>query len=271
MKILILSTLGALILLGVGVYIVFYISERDKIEGKSFFRLENRWLYGFLAYASVIVITFLVLILQTSLTRQEQTLENTQARFQQELTAFRERLGDQTDRLMSQINEKAELTGSEVEVRGKLSNEIAQHQRTRKELDATHEQLRLTQSDLNRETLAHRAYLDSLNTERSLHASTQNRLKREEAQHDQKPRDIAKHPTKTRPRQRTTKRTKSPDYRTEKRSQTRAGQRRHSARQIASRLLQQSGDQQRALMILQATVDSLFLKEFKRPRVPSDK
>ena len=89
MKILILSILGALILLGVGVYIVFYVSERDKIEGKSFFRLENRWLYGFLGYASAIIITFLVLILQTSLTRQEKTLENTQARFQQELTAFR--------------------------------------------------------------------------------------------------------------------------------------------------------------------------------------
>ena len=69
MKILILSTLGALILLGVGVYIVFQLSERDKIEGKSFFRLESRWLYGFLGYASAIVVTFLVLILQTSLTR----------------------------------------------------------------------------------------------------------------------------------------------------------------------------------------------------------
>ncbi len=92
MKIIILSTLGTLILLGVGLYIVLQVSERVKSEDKSFFRLESHWLYGFLGYASVIVITFLILILQTSLTRQEQTLENTQARFQQELTAFRERL-----------------------------------------------------------------------------------------------------------------------------------------------------------------------------------
>lgn len=270
MKILILSILGALILLGVGVYIVFYVSERDKIEGKSFFRLENRWLYGFLGYASVIIITFLVLILQTSLTRQEQTLENTQARFQQELTAFRERLGDQTDRLMSQINEKAELTGSEVEVRGKLSNEIAHHQRTRKERDAAREQLRLTQSELNRETLAHRAYLDSLNTERSLHASTQNRLKREEEQHaksrealrnTQQKLDRANERLNVQKRQITALRNDL------KRAQDNAS----SARQMASRLLQQSDDQQRALIILQATVDSLFLKEFKRPRIPSDK
>ena len=270
MKIIILSTLGTLIMLGVGVYIVLYISERDKIEGKSFFRLENRWLYGFLAYASVIVVTFLILILQTSLTRQEQTLENTQARFQQELTAFRERLGDQTDRLMAQINEKAELTGSEVEVRGKLSNEIAHHQRTRTELAATREQLRLTQSDLNRETLAHRAYLDSLNTERSLHASTQNRLKREEAQHaknrealqnTQQKLDRANERLNVQNRQITALRNDL------KRAQDNA----NSARQMASRLLQQSDDQQRALMILQATVDSLFLKEFKRPRIPLDK
>ncbi len=270
MKILILSTLGALILLGVGVYIVFYISERDKIEGKSFFRLENRWLYGFLGYTSVIVITFLVLILQTSLTRQEQTLENTQARFQQELTAFRERLGDQTDRLMSQINEKAELTGSEVEVRGKLSNEIAQHQRTEKELASAREQLRFTQSDLNRETLAHRAYLDSLNTERSLHASTQNRLRREEEQHaksretlrnTQQKLDRANERLNVQKRQITELRNDL------KHAQDNA----NSARQMASRLLQQSGDHQRALLILQATVDSLFLKEFKRPRVPSKK
>ena len=270
MKILILSTLGALILLGVGVYIVFQLSERDKIEGKSFFRLESRWLYGFLGYASVIVITFLVLILQTSLTRQEQTLENTQARFQQELTAFRERLGEQTDRLMSQINEKAILTGSEVEVRGKLSNEIAHHQRTRTELAATREQLRLTKSDLDRETLAHRAYLDSLNTEKSLHASTQNRLEREEAQHA-KSRETLRNT-----RQKLDRANERIDV--QKRQITvlrsdlqRAQDNANSAQQTASRLLQQSDNQQRALITLQATVDSLFLKEFKRPRVPTDK
>lgn len=270
MKILILSTLGALILLGVGVYIVFYISERDKIEGKSFFRLENRWLYGFLGYASVIVITFLILILQTSLTRQEQTLENTQARFQQELTAFRERLGDQTDRLMSQINEKAELTGSEVEVRGKLSNEIAHHHRTRKELAAAREQLRLTQSDLNRETLAHRAYLDSLNTEKSLHASTQNRLRREEAQHA-KSRETLRNTQQKLDRANERLNVQKRQITELRNDLKHAQENANSARQTASRLLQQSSDHQRALVTLQATVDSLFLKEFKRPRVLSDK
>lgn len=263
MKIIILSTLGALILLGVGVYIVYYVSERVKIEDKSFFRLESRWLYGFLGYASVIVITFLVLILQTSLTRQEQTLENTQARFQQELTAFRERLGEQTDRLMAQINEKAELTGSEVEVRGKLSNEIAHHRRTR-------EQLRLTQSDLNRETRAHRAYQDSLNTERSLHASTQNRLKREEARHT-KNRETLRNTQQKLDRSNERLNVQNRQIKALRSDLKDAQDNASSARQMASRLLQKSGDHQQALLILQATVDSLFLKEFKRPRAPSDK
>ncbi len=270
MKILIISTLGALILLGAGVYIVFQLSERDQIEGKSFFRLESRWLYGFLSYASVIVITFLVLILQTSLTRQEQTLENTQARFQQELTAFRERLGDQTDRLMSQINEKAILTGSEVEVRGKLSNEIAHHQRTRTELAATREQLRLTQSDLNREILAHHAYLDSLNTEKSLHASTQNRLKREETQHA-KSRETLRTTRQQLDRANERLNVQNRQIKALRSDLKNAQDNANNARQMTSRLLQQSGDHQRALITLQATVDSLFLKEFKRPRVPSDK
>lgn len=270
MKILILSTLGALILLGVGVYIVFFLSERDKIEDKSFFRLESRWLYGFLGYASVIVITFLVLILQTSLTRQEQILKNTQARFQQELTAFRERLVEQTDRLMSQINEKAILTGSEVEVRGKLSNEIAHHQRTRKELASAREQLRLTQGDLNRETRAHRAYLDSLNTERSLHASTQKRLTREETQHA-KNREILRNTQQKLDRANERLNVQNRQITALRNDLKRARDNASSARQMANRLLQQSKDHQRALTTLQATVDSLFLKEFKRPRVHLDK
>ena len=270
MKIIILSTLGTLILLGVGLYIVLQVSERVKSEDKSFFRLESHWLYGFLGYASVIVITFLILILQTSLTRQEQTLENTQARFQQELTAFRERLGEQTDRLLSQINEKAILTGSEVEIRGKLSNEIAHHQRTRKERDAARETLRLTQSDLNRETLAHRVYLDSLNTERSLHASTQNRLKREEAQHA-KNRETLRNTQQKLDRANERLNVQNRQIEALRSDLKRAQDNADNARQIASRLLQQSGDHQRALLILQATVDSLFLKEFKRPRVPSEK
>lgn len=269
MKIIILSTIGALILIGVGVYIVFQVSERVKMDDKSLFRIEARWLYGFLAYASVTVTIFLILVLQTSLTRQEQTLENTQARFQQELTAFRTRLGDQTDRLMSQINEKAELTGSEVEMRGKLSDEIAHHRRTRQERDAARAELRTTQGELEREVQARHAYRDSLNTERSLHAAAQQQLADEKKQHA-KNRDTLRDTRRSLDRANERLETQNRQLAALRNDFKRAQDNAKNALQIAEtakRLLRQSNDQQRALTTLQATADSLFLKEFKRPRV----
>lgn len=269
MKIIILSTIGALILIGVGVYIVFQVSERVKMDDKSLFRIEARWLYGFLAYASVTVTIFLILVLQTSLTRQEQTLENTQARFQQELTAFRTRLGDQTDRLMSQINEKAELTGSEVEMRGKLSDEIAHHRRTRQERDAARAELRTTQGELEREVQARHAYRDSLNTERSLHAAAQQQLADEKKQHA-KNRDTLRDTRRSLDRANERLETQNRQLAALRNDFKRAQDNAKNALQIAEtakRLLRQSNAQQRALTTLQATADSLFLKEFKRPRV----
>ena len=271
MKIIILSTLSAMILIGVGVYLVFHFSDRIKIENKTFFRLEDRWFYGFLGYTSMTVTIFMILVLQTSLPRQEQTLAVTQDHFQQELTVFREKLSDQTDKLMSQINEKAELTGSEVEVRGKLANEIDQHQRTQQELETTKEQLRLTQDDLNWETMAHRAYLDSLNTEKSLHASTQSRLKRETDQHSKNRDELRK------TRQSLNKANERLDVQTKqvkdlksdlKNAQNNAKKALDNAQLAAKRLLQKSDEQQQALITVQATLDSLFLKEFKRFRMP---
>ena len=270
MKIIILSTIGALILLGVGVYIVFQVSERIQAEDKSFFRIEARWLYGFLVYASVTVTIFLILVLQTSLTRQTRTLENTQARFQRELTAFRTRLGDQTDRLMSQIDEKAELTGSEIEMRGKLSNEIAHHQRTRQERDATRADLKTTQGELKRETRAHYAYRDSLNTERSLHATVRKQLADEQNQHA-KNRDILRNTRQNLDRANERLDTQNRQLATLRNDFKRAQDTADNALKIAEtakRLLRQSNAQQRALTTLQATADSLFLKEFKRPREP---
>ncbi len=276
MKIIILSTLGALVLLGVGVYIVLHVSERVKIEGKSFFRLEGRWLYGFLGYASVTVTSFLILVLQTSLTQQARILENTQARSQQTLTAFRTQLGEQTDRLMAQIMEKADLTASEVEVRGKLSNEIAHHRRTRTERDAARDQLHLTRGNLNRETQAHLAYRDSLNTERSLHAATKNQLAREEEQHattrdrlqnTRQSLDRANEQLNGQERQIEDQNRLITALRNDlKRAQDNASKALQTLETTAKRLVKQSSDHQQALMILQATADSLFLKAFKRPR-----
>jgi len=268
MKIIILATLGALILLGVGVYIIWNFSERIKIEDRTYFRLEDRWFYGFLGYTSVTVTIFMILVLQTSLTQQEKILVNTQTRFQDEMSAFRDKLSDQTDKLYNQLNEKAELTGSEIEVRGKLRNEIEQHRRTQEDLFATKELLDKAQI-LFQST--YRAYTDSLNTERALHRTTQNRLDRETTlhanlrkEHDKKERNL----TKAEERIRLQDRQLKDINKLLDRAQANTKRAQNIAEQAAKRLLQKADEHQQSLNLVQATADTIFKKVMKHPRVP---
>lgn len=268
MKIIILATLGALVLLGVGVYIIYNFSERIKIEKRTFFRIEDRWFYGFLGYTSVTVTIFLILVLQTSLTQQEKILINTQTRFQDEMSAFRDRLGEQTDKLYNQLNEKAELTGSEIEVRGKLRNEIDHHRRTQEELQVSQELLEKTKTLFE---TTYRAYTDSLNTERALHASTKNRLDREMDIHahtrselEKKEQNLAKAEERVRLQDRQIKELNT----LLDRAQDNAKRAQEIADQAAKRLLQKADDHQKGLMLLQATSDTIFKKVMKHPRVP---
>lgn len=268
MKIIILATLGALVLLAVGIYIVWNFSERIKIENRTYFRLEGRWLYGFLGYASVIVTIFLILVLQTSLTQQEKILINTQTRFQDEMSAFRNKLGEQTDKLYNQLNEKAELTGSEIEVRGKLKNEIDHHKRTQEELQITKDMLNKTQA-LFQST--YRAYTDSLNTERTLHAATQNRLDRETRVHADTRSDLNKNRqnlAKAEERLSLQDRQLKDLNKLLDDAQANAKRAQQIADQAAKRLLQKADEHQQDIMLLQATTDTLFKKIMKHPRVP---
>lgn len=268
MKIIILATLGALVLLGVGVYIIWNFSERIKIEKRTYFRLEDRWFYGFLGYTSVTVTIFMILVLQTSLTQQEKILVNTQTRFQDEMSAFRNKLSEQTDKLYNQLNEKAELTGSEIEVRGKLRNEIEQHRRTQEDLFATKQLLDKAQTLFQ---ATYRAYTDSLNTERALHSSTQSRLNREtnlhanlRKEHDKKQRNL----TKAEERIRLQDRQLKDINKLLDRAQANTKRAQNIAEQAAKRLLQKADEHQQALNLVQATADTIFKKVMKRPRVP---
>ena len=268
MKIIILATLGALVLLGVGIYIVWNFSERIKIEKRTYFRLEDRWFYGFLGYTSVTVTIFLILVLQTSLTQQEKILVNTQTRFQDEMSAFRDRLSEQTDKLYSQLNEKAELTGSEIEVRGKLRNEMDQHRRTQEELHITKDLLNKAQTLFQN---TYRAYVDSLNTERSLHKSTQNQLERETRIHANTRSELDKKEhnlTKAEERLNLQDRQLKDLNKLLDRAQDNAKRAQEIADQAAKRLLQKSDEHQQGLMLLQATTDTIFKKVMKHPRVP---
>ena len=268
MRIIILATLGALVLLGIGLYILLHLKSTRRGEGPTI-QLDVRWLYGYLGYTCVIAATVIVLIMQTWLTQQEQTLQNTQERFQQELSAFRDRLGDQTERLMSQITEKAQLTGSEVEVRGKLQNEIDHHKRTQQELANARDLMRQIQTVLDRETAAHRAYLDSLNTERSLHASAQNRLEREMRLHGETQnqlRDTRQNLSQAQERVKIQDRQLKELNDMLERAQANAKKALENAETAAIRLLQKSDDHQQSLMIIQAATDSIYKRILRRPR-----
>ena len=268
MKIIILATLGALVLLGVGVYIIWNFSERIKIEKRTYFRLEDRWFYGFLGYTSVTVTIFMILVLQTSLTQQEKILFNTQTRFQDEMSAFRNKLGEQTDKLYNQLNEKAELTGSEIEVRGKLRNEIEQHKRTQEDLHAVKGLLNKAQM-LYQGT--YRAYTDSLNTERALHRTTQSHLDREKKrhanirkEHDKKQRTLSKAEERLSLQNRQLKDlNKLLD-----RAQANTKKAQNISEQAAKRILQKADEHQQGLNLVQATADTIFKKVMKPPRVP---
>tara|TARA_B100001123_G_scaffold449903_1_gene617396 strand:- start:1343 stop:2143 length:801 start_codon:yes stop_codon:yes gene_type:complete len=141
--------------------------------------LENKHLIGFGGYVSVVSGLFIFLVLQTSSTQQEAALQDTRERLDKSVENFREKLNEQTQKLFGQVAEKADLTKTEWQVRGDLQTEKAQHVRTRKELANVRNDLRDTQAELIKEAAAHNAYVDSMNTARALHQSTQMRLSQE--------------------------------------------------------------------------------------------
>ena len=251
MKIILLTVIGALILLWGGALAL--IRWVDPIRKE-----HVLWLT---AYTSVLSGLLIYIVIQTSMTQREAALVKTRARLNNELEMFRERLSDLTTRLMGQIAEKAELTQSEWKVRGDLQTERRQHARTRQELAGARARLADTQAELTKETAAHSAYLDSLNTERSLHGATRTRLRREGRRRAETGRTLdATRENLAKVRERLTLR-ESETARL--RARLERSERSLSDLKLArSELREQTG----ALEILQAALDSVYLKVLQRPR-----
>ena len=267
MKIILLTIIGALILLWGAIWallkwIAVHTREWDET-------VDTRWiaqkhLLGLGGYISVVSAILIFLILQTSATQREAALQMTRARLSEELDAFRERLGEIQDKLMGQVAEKAELTQSEWKVRGDLQTERAEHSRTR-------EELRDTQAELIREASAHSAYSDSLNTERALHRTARNRLGREEKRQRETQRDLKKTRAdlaKARERLDVQKGQIRRQQDNLKRADARLKLALDNAVAAGKQLLKRTGSQQEALDLLQASVDSIYRKVLKRPRIP---
>jgi septal ring factor EnvC (AmiA/AmiB activator) len=256
--------------------------------------LEDKHFLGLGAYASVLSAALIFLVLKTSLTQQQNALENTQTRLNQELNLFRDKLGQQTERIMSQLTEKAELTQSEMEVRGLLQTERAQHAKSREDLTAMQKQLKERATQLAFEQAAHGAYLDSLNTERATHASTRVRLDEAMQNGVQDKRDLQTSLTNLQQAQTAFQETQkdlrqvrqaleqtqqalgqSKELLAVKSSETEKllAQNRESENRLqearngmVTALKQELAQQQRSLSLLQAAVDSIYEKVLKKPR-----
>ena len=222
-------------------------------------------------YVSLISAALIYIVIHTSLTQQETALKGTRARLAQELETFRDRLGQLTDKLMGQVVEKAELTQSEMEVRGDLQTERAEHEQTRRVLSRVRKRLEETRGELNQEVEAHRAYLDSLNTERALHSVTWDNLRREEKDHrgtrsefQESRRELA------RARERIGIQKAQIGQLKIDLSGTRATLEKslETTATAQVRLQKQLASQRESVGLLQASVDSIYKKVLKRPRIP---
>jgi chromosome segregation ATPase len=261
MNIIILTILGALILLwGAILAIIKWIPDFGKNH-----------LLGFGGYASLVCAVLIFIVVQTSITQQESALDKTRDRLNQELENFRLKLGEVQDRVMTQLQEKAELTESEWKVRGDLQTEREQHARTREVLAQARKELEQTQGRLQQESSTLRAYVDSLNTERALHATARDRLAREEREHkasrqalSEASQSLAAANQRIEGQEAQVTRLKT--ELAQSRKQTEASLK---AASIAEDQIQRTLTLQRSSMeTLQASVDSIYKKVLKRPRIP---
>ncbi len=82
------------------------------------------------AYTTLVVGCVMGLVLFTNYERQKEN----RLELQSQMTEFSTRLSELSTRLVSQLEEKADLTASEFEIRSRLQNEQEHHKRTRNEL-----------------------------------------------------------------------------------------------------------------------------------------
>ncbi len=260
MKTILFTVLAGLLLLWAGIGAL--LKWIEKIEQKHIL-----WLGG---YASVVTCLLLFLVINTSMTQQRAALEGTQTLLSEQVDNFRIRLGEITERLMGQIEEKAELTSSEMEVRGDLQQERAEHKLAREELAKTVQEAQAVAALHDRERRAHFAYADSLNTERSLHASTRDRLANAEEPHEETRGDLGRTRRSLGQTEARAKSLTSDVKRLRKsveKAESRAEKSEDNAKKLLTRLKGQDaqlGQHTESLIRLQAMVDSLYYKRYKR-------
>ena len=256
MKIILLTVFGGLILLWAGVLALL----------KWIKPIEEKHILGLGGYISVVTGLLIFLVISTSMTQQKAALTDTTTLLSEQVDNFRIRLGEITERLMGQIEEKAELTQSEMEVRGNLQQERAEHAITQRLLAETKSNLQLMSQDRD----AHRLYRDSLATERARHADTRATLNQEGLAH-QKTRSNLDETTKqlgakTALADRQQKNLNALRKDLDKAQDRAAKAEKNILSQLKTQVSQTTAHTE-ALVLLQSSIDSVYQKVLKRPRV----
>ncbi len=256
MKVILFTVFGGLVLLWAGV--VALLKWISPIEEKHIL-----WLGG---YLSVVTVLLIFLVINTSMTQQKAALSDTTALLSEQVDNFRIRLGEITERLMGQIEEKAELTQSEMEVRGNLQQERAEHAVTQRLLTETHHNLKRVEHDRDRERDAHTAYRGSLNTERARHSDTMSVLDDERGAHRKTRSNLDKTAKQLAGKTAVADRQEE-DLRALRKDLDRAAKVDKDFIKQLKRQVSQTAAHTEALVILQSSIDSVYRKVLKRPRV----
>jgi chromosome segregation ATPase len=225
------------------------------------------WLGG---YASLVTGLLLFLVINTSMTQQKEAREGTATLVSAQMDDFRKKIGEYTERLMGQLEEKAELTESEMEVRGNLRQERSEHALSRERLAQTEQEVQAVAALRDKEQEAHFAYRDSLNTERAQHTDTRGRLQSEEQGHESTMnalgdtrRSLGKSEERAKSLANDVKRLRT----SVKKAESRAEKAENNEKKLLTGLKGQDaqlGQHTESLIRLQAMVDSLYFKRFKR-------
>ena len=261
MSVIIFAILGALVLIWGGIVALIYWVKP----------LSQNHLLGFGGYVSVVSCVMILLVIQTALQQQDVAMKDTRERLDRTVETFREKLDEQGAKLLDRTMEKADLTKSEWEVRADLQEEQSRLVRTKADLQETRNRLRDTKAELTKETNAHSAYADSLNTERALRRDSLTRLAQEEARHKTTFRDLARTRERLAGAERRADQRKSELgllraslQRAEKRVEAALRNASSAQNEISTMLVRQLED----VNTLQAAVDSIYVKVMKRPRNP---
>ena len=113
------------------------------------------------AYTTLIVSCVMGLVLYTNYERQKEHRQE----LQEQMNEFSRRLNQLSERLVSQLEEKADLTASEFEIRVKLQNEERNHARTQALLEANKKEYHALKQTLDGQLAAQRQYQEQINQE----------------------------------------------------------------------------------------------------------